>query len=89
MGIIAFLVIGLIAGLIARAVVPGNQSMGLPRTIALGIGGSFIGGMIHSAIYSQGRWFDFHPTGIIFSVIGAISLLLLIGLATRRRLHHP
>lgn len=83
MNIIAFLVVGLVAGLIARAVVPGNQSMGLPRTIALGVGGSFIGGFIHSLIYSRGNWMDFHPTGLIFSIIGSISLLLLITLASR------
>lgn len=88
MGIIAFLVIGLVAGLIARLVVPGNQGMGLPRTIALGIGGSFIGGMIHSLVYSRGSWLDFHPTGLLFSIVGAISLLLLITLVSRRGHRH-
>ncbi|MBL8949736.1 MAG: GlsB/YeaQ/YmgE family stress response membrane protein [Myxococcaceae bacterium] len=89
MDIIAFLVVGLVAGLIARAVVPGNQSMGLPRTMALGIGGSFIGGLIHSLIYSRGNWAEFHPTGLLFSIVGAITLLLLIGFAQRRGLPTP
>ncbi|MBK7862555.1 MAG: GlsB/YeaQ/YmgE family stress response membrane protein [Archangiaceae bacterium] len=89
MSIIAFLVVGLVAGLIARAIVPGGQGMSLPRTMALGIGGSFIGGFIHSMIYSRGNWMEFHPTGLIFSVIGATTLLLLIMLASHRRLPHP
>lgn len=88
MGIIAFLVIGLLAGLIARALMPGNQSMGLLATTLLGIAGSFVGGFIGSLIRSDGRIFDLHPSGLLFSVLGAMLVLLLVGLAgSRRRLH--
>lgn len=85
MGIIAFLVIGLLAGLIARALLPGNQSMGLLTTTLLGIAGSFVGGFIGSLFRSDGRVFDLHPSGLIFSVIGSMLLLLLVGLAGGRR----
>jgi uncharacterized membrane protein YeaQ/YmgE (transglycosylase-associated protein family) len=85
MGIIAFLVIGLLAGLIARALMPGNQSMGLLATMLLGIAGSFVGGFIGSLFRSDGRVFDLHPSGLIFSVIGAMLLLLLVGMAGRSR----
>jgi uncharacterized membrane protein YeaQ/YmgE (transglycosylase-associated protein family) len=85
MGIIAFLVIGLIAGLIARALMPGNQSMGLLATMLLGIAGSFVGGFVASLFYTNGRVFDLHPTGLIFSVIGSMLLLLLVGMAGRSR----
>jgi MYXO-CTERM domain-containing protein len=87
MGIIAFLVVGLIAGLIARALMPGRQSMGLLATTLLGIAGSFVGGLIGSLLRRDGRIFDLHPSGIIFSVIGAMLLLLLVGAAGRRRVH--
>lgn len=85
MSIIAFLVIGLLAGLIARALMPGNQSMGLVATTLLGIAGSFVGGLIGSLFRSGGRMWELHPTGLIFSVIGAMLLLLLVGMAGRSR----
>ncbi|NOK02807.1 MULTISPECIES: GlsB/YeaQ/YmgE family stress response membrane protein [Myxococcus] len=88
MGIIAFLIIGLLAGLIARALMPGNQSMGLLATTLLGIAGSFVGGFIASLFRSDGRVFDLHPTGLLFSVLGALLVLFLVGLAGRgRRVH--
>jgi uncharacterized membrane protein YeaQ/YmgE (transglycosylase-associated protein family) len=85
MGIIAFLVIGLIAGLIARALLPGNQSMGLLATTLLGIAGSFVGGFIGSLFYTDGHVWDLHPSGLLFSVIGSMLVLLLVGLAGRSR----
>ena len=88
MSLIAFLVVGLISGLIARAIYPGTQSMGLIATALLGIVGSFVGGLISSLIYSRGNWLDLHPTGILFSVIGSIVVLFLAGLGGGRRLVH-
>src|SRR4051812_32742477 len=48
MSLLAFLVIGLLAGLLARAIIPGNQSMGMLGTLLLGVVGSFVGGMLGS-----------------------------------------
>jgi uncharacterized membrane protein YeaQ/YmgE (transglycosylase-associated protein family) len=87
MGIIAFIIIGLIAGLIARAILPGRQSMGLLATTLLGMVGSLVGGLIGSLFVRDGRLFDLHPTGILMSVVGAIIVLLLVGAAGRRRIH--
>lgn len=89
MGILAFIIIGLIAGLIARAILPGNQSMGLLATTLLGMAGSLVGGLIGSLFRNDGRIFDLHASGIIMSVIGSIVLLLLVGFAGRgrRRVH--
>jgi uncharacterized membrane protein YeaQ/YmgE (transglycosylase-associated protein family) len=87
MGIIAFIIIGLIAGLIARAILPGRQGMGLVATTLLGMVGSLVGGLIGSLFQRDGRLFDVHPTGILMSVIGAIVVLLLVGAAGRRRIH--
>ena len=50
MGIIMFLVLGLVAGLLARAIMPGRQSMGLLATTVVGMVGSFIGGFVSSLI---------------------------------------
>lgn len=88
MGIIAFLVIGLLAGLIARAIMPGNQNMGLVATTLLGIVGSFVGGLIGSLFRNDGRVFDLHPSGILMSVLGALAVLMVMGFAGRRRRLH-
>ncbi|MFY2557039.1 GlsB/YeaQ/YmgE family stress response membrane protein [Myxococcus sp. CA051A] len=87
MGIIAFIIIGLIAGLIARAILPGKQSMGLLATTLLGMVGSLLGGLIGSLFTRDGRLFDLRPSGIIMSVLGAIVVLLIVGAVGRRRVH--
>ncbi len=86
MGIIAFIIIGLIAGLIARAILPGRQSMGLVATTLLGMVGSLVGGLVGSLFVRDGRLFDVHPTGILMSVVGSIVVLLLVGATSRRRI---
>ena len=54
MGIVIFLIVGLIAGLLARALVPGKDSMGILATLLLGIVGSFVGGAIW-ALFSDDK----------------------------------
>jgi uncharacterized membrane protein YeaQ/YmgE (transglycosylase-associated protein family) len=84
MGILTWIVFGFIIGLLARAVVPGKQGMGLVMTTLLGIAGSLIGGLVASAL-TGGTTTGFHPSGFIGSLIGAIVLLLIAGFATRPR----
>jgi len=88
MSILWFIVVGLVAGLIARALVPGRQSMGMIATMLLGIVGSFVGGFI-GALLSPGRSvLDLQASGLIMSVIGSIVVLFLAGWAGRgRRIH--
>ena len=74
MGLIVFLVVGLIAGFIARALVPGPDSMGWLGTMILGIIGSFVGGTIAALLF--GGTLDVTPAGLIGSIIGAIIVLL-------------
>ena len=85
MGILTMIVIGLVAGLIARAIVPGRQSMGVLATILLGIVGSFVGGLLGSLFSSDGNLVDLRPSGLLWSIIGSVVVLLLIALAGRRR----
>jgi uncharacterized membrane protein YeaQ/YmgE (transglycosylase-associated protein family) len=86
MGIIAWIVFGFIVGLIARAVVPGKQSMGFVLTTVLGVAGSLIGGLVASALTGGGAT-GFHATGFIGSLIGAVLLLVIAGMvmSPRRR----
>lgn len=80
--IIGWIVFGIIAGAIARLLVPGRQPMGLLATMALGIVGSFVGGFIAS-LFTGGDLL--RPTNWIGSILGAIVLLLIYVMATRRR----
>ena len=74
--IISLIVIGLIAGAVARLVVPGKQNLSIPATILLGVVGSFVGGFLAHLIFRSGSGF-LDPAGIIGSIIGAIIVLLL------------
>ena len=85
MGIITMIVIGVVAGLIARAIVPGRQSMGVLAAILLGIVGSFVGGLLGSLFSRDGNLVDLRPSGLLWSIIGAVVVLLLVGFAGRRR----
>jgi uncharacterized membrane protein YeaQ/YmgE (transglycosylase-associated protein family) len=76
--IISLIVIGLIAGAIARLLVPGKQDIGVGGTILLGIVGSFIGGFLGYLIFNSDHSGGFfQPSGIIGSIIGAVIALLI------------
>ena len=84
MGIIAWIVFGFVVGLIARAVVPGKQSMGLVMTTLLGVAGSLIGGLVATAL-SGGAMGEMQGAGFLGSLVGAILLLVIAGMAMTRR----
>jgi uncharacterized membrane protein YeaQ/YmgE (transglycosylase-associated protein family) len=72
--ILGWILFGLIAGFIARAIVPGKDDIGIWRTIVLGIVGSFVGGLIFGLLTGGLRGFE--PSGWIGSFIGAVIVLL-------------
>ncbi len=86
MGIIAWIVFGFIIGLLARAIVPGRQHMGLIMTTLLGVAGSLVGGLVTAAIAGR-PVSELHGAGFIGSLIGAVLLLVIGGaaLGSRRR----
>jgi uncharacterized membrane protein YeaQ/YmgE (transglycosylase-associated protein family) len=76
--IITLIIVGLIAGAIARLLVPGKQDISIPMTILIGIIGSFVGGFLGYVIFhhdSQNGFFQ--PSGLIGSIIGAVIVLLI------------
>ena len=82
MGLILFLIFGLVVGLIARAIMPGRQSMSLAMTTVLGVVGSFVGGAVGSLL-SHGSLLEFNTAGLIGSVIGAIAVMFAVGASGR------
>jgi uncharacterized membrane protein YeaQ/YmgE (transglycosylase-associated protein family) len=74
MGIIGTIIVGFIVGVLARFFYPGAVPLGFWLTVALGVGGSLVGGVISSLIWKtpDGK---FHPAGWIMSIVGALLLL--------------
>ena len=86
MGIIAFLVLGLLAGAIAKAILPGDDPGGIIVTMLIGVVGAFIGGFL------GGLLFDVDPVDEFFSIstcvaaiVGSIVLLLIYRLVTGKK----
>ena len=83
--ILYLIVIGIVAGFLARLLVPGPDPMGLGATLLLGIVGSFIGGFLGFVLF--GHDFDegaFQASGLIGSVVGAVIALLVYRAVNRR-----
>ena len=74
MGIIGTIIVGFIVGVLARYFYPGPVPMGFWLTVALGIGGSLVGGVVSSLIFKSPDG-KFHPAGWLLSLIGALLLL--------------
>ena len=73
MGIIGWIIIGLIAGAIARWIMPGPDAMGWLGTIVLGIVGSLVGGTLLNLLFGGGL--DLSAAGILGSILGALIVL--------------
>ena len=81
MGILYTLLIGLVVGFIARAVMPGEQKLGWIMTAVLGVAGSFLASFVGKAL---GMYGDGSPAGWIASVLGAVVLLIIYGMVQKK-----
>jgi uncharacterized membrane protein YeaQ/YmgE (transglycosylase-associated protein family) len=79
------LIIGLLAGLLARLIVPGKDSLSLIATLGLGVAGSLVGGLLLGLVTGGLRDRGFGPAGLLGSVIGAVVVLLVYNRWTARR----
>ena len=76
MGILSFVVFGLLAGLVARAVTPGRQAIGCLPTVAVGMVGALLGGLIGDVVLGHKVRFGWHFGPFLLAVAGAVILLL-------------
>ena len=86
MGILGWILFGLVAGVIAKLLMPGRDPGGFIVTILLGIAGALLGGFIGQALGFYGRG---ESAGMLMSVLGAILLLAIYRVTVgRRTIHH-
>jgi uncharacterized membrane protein YeaQ/YmgE (transglycosylase-associated protein family) len=77
--IISSIIVGFVVGLVARALIPGDQAMGFWMTAIIGIVGSVVGGLIARLFSKPADGAFFHPAGFLLSVIGAIIVIVIMG----------
>jgi uncharacterized membrane protein YeaQ/YmgE (transglycosylase-associated protein family) len=85
MGFLSWILFGLLAGAVARAVVPGKHRIGCLPTIAVGIVGALIGGLIGQVVLGHKVHFGFDLGAFALAVVGAIVLLLALEAMSGRR----
>jgi uncharacterized membrane protein YeaQ/YmgE (transglycosylase-associated protein family) len=84
--ILTLIIVGFIAGALARLLIPGRQHLSIIMTIVVGIIGSFVGGFLGYLLFHHNvRDGAIQPSGIIGSVIGAVIVLLIINRTRGRR----
>jgi uncharacterized membrane protein YeaQ/YmgE (transglycosylase-associated protein family) len=83
MSLVVFLIIGFLVGVVARAILPENQRMGFGATTALGVMGSVVGGLVGSVFYSRESWLEVQATPIIYSILGAVLVLIAMSVSGR------
>jgi len=85
MGFIGWIVLGLIAGAIAKAIKPGKQGGGWLATLLLGVLGAILGGWLGSAIFGVGVDEFWSISTWLLAIAGSLILLVLWGLITRNK----
>jgi uncharacterized membrane protein YeaQ/YmgE (transglycosylase-associated protein family) len=86
MGIIAFIILGLLAGIIAKALLPGDDPGGFIITTIIGVAGALLGGFLAAAIFGGDPLDEFFDISTwITAIVGSIILLLIYRAVTGRR----
>ncbi|WP_169078403.1 GlsB/YeaQ/YmgE family stress response membrane protein [Microcella alkalica] len=85
MGFLAFLLLGLIAGAIAKLIIPGKQNIGWLMTLVLGVLGALLGGWLGSVLFGTGLEEFFDLSTWLLAIGGAIIVLLIYGAIVGRR----
>lgn len=83
--ILAYIVIGLLGGAIAKAILPGKQGGGLFITMILGIVGALLGGFLGGLLFDVEYTDIFSFEGLVFSILGALLILFIYGLVNKKK----
>jgi uncharacterized membrane protein YeaQ/YmgE (transglycosylase-associated protein family) len=83
-GIFGWIFFGLLAGLVARALTPGRHSIGCFGTLAVGVIGALLGGVLGEAVFNEKIHFGWDLKPFLFAVAGSIVLLLGLNALSRR-----
>ncbi len=83
--ILAYIIIGLLGGAIAKAILPGKQGGGLLMTMILGIVGALLGGFLGGLLFNVDYTNIFSLQGLLFSVLGALLILFIYGLINKNK----
>ncbi|GGL84187.1 GlsB/YeaQ/YmgE family stress response membrane protein [Glutamicibacter protophormiae] len=87
MGFLGFILLGLIAGAIAKAILPGKQGGGWIATLLLGVVGAVLGGWLGSVMFDKGLENFWDLSTWLLAIAGALVVLLIWGLVTKRTAH--
>jgi uncharacterized membrane protein YeaQ/YmgE (transglycosylase-associated protein family) len=85
MGILAWILLGLVAGALAKFILPGRQGGGLVVTTILGVIGAIVGGFLGTYVFGWGDISGFDVRSVGIAVVGALAVLFVHGLVTRGR----
>jgi uncharacterized membrane protein YeaQ/YmgE (transglycosylase-associated protein family) len=85
MGLLAWIVLGLVAGALAKFIMPGRQGVGLIVTTVLGVVGALVGGFLGTRVFGFGEVTGFDLRSIAIAVGGALVALFVYGLVAGRR----
>jgi uncharacterized membrane protein YeaQ/YmgE (transglycosylase-associated protein family) len=85
MGIVAWILLGLVAGALAKFIMPGRQGGGIILTIVLGVVGAIVGGLLGTYVLGFGDISGFDLRSIGIAVVGALLVLFLYGFVARAR----
>lgn len=87
MGFLGFILLGLIAGAIAKAIMPGKQGGGWIATLLLGVVGAVLGGWLGSLMFDKGLENFWDLSTWLLAIVGALIVLFIWGLVTKRTAH--
>lgn len=85
MGILGWIVLGILAGAIAKAIMPGKQGGGIFVTLILGVVGALLGGFLGSALFGVDLGSFWSPKTWILAIVGSLLVLFIWGLITGRK----
>lgn len=85
MGILAWIVLGLVAGALAKFILPGKQGGGIILTTVLGVIGALVGGFLGTRVFGFGEVSGFDLRSVGIAVLGALVVLVVYGLIAKNR----